>query len=152
MRLEWRIEGKKRKTETEMGGLRDERFGRGGGEISGKWERGFGGDGSEMGLVMKKKVKQKSTTGVGDNLTPDRCRVDHGCCCDSESPMVCPMSPMVCLMSPMVCPMSPMVCPMSPMVCPMSPMVCPMMFLGFVFIARVLVSVMVNNSNPSIIA
>ena len=30
-----------------------------------------GGDGSETGLVMKKKGKQKSTTGIGSSLTPD---------------------------------------------------------------------------------
>ena len=30
-----------------------------------------GGDGSEMGLVMKKKGKQKSTTGISASLTPD---------------------------------------------------------------------------------
>ena len=31
----------------------------------------IGGDGSKTGLVMKKKGKQKSTTGVGAGLAPD---------------------------------------------------------------------------------
>ena len=31
----------------------------------------IGGDGSETELVMKKKGKHKSTTGIGASLTPD---------------------------------------------------------------------------------
>ena len=31
----------------------------------------FGGDGSKTGLVMKKRRKHKSTTGIGASLTPD---------------------------------------------------------------------------------
>ena len=30
-----------------------------------------GGDGNETGLVVKKKGKQKSTTGIGASLTPN---------------------------------------------------------------------------------
>ena len=65
----------KRKSETKMGGLREERFGgsgRGGeGRMRtrdrGKWKK-IGGDGSETGLVMKTKGKQ-SMTGIGASLT-----------------------------------------------------------------------------------
>ena len=75
----------KRKTETEMEGLHEERFsgsGRGmenegagyrGVENEGEGYRGvemIGGVSSETGLVMKK-AKQKSTTGISASLTTD---------------------------------------------------------------------------------
>ena len=69
MRLEW--------SETEVGGLHEERFGRsgrGGENESEGWRGGVemgGGDGSEMGLVMKKKGKQKLMTSISVCLTPD---------------------------------------------------------------------------------
>ena len=54
-------------------------------EVGGEWRmrardggvETVGGDGSEMGLVTKKKGKQKSTTGVGASLTPDGPLPDH---------------------------------------------------------------------------
>ena len=58
------MEGRKekRKTETEMGELREERFGGSGVENENEGLGGVetvGGDGSETGLVMKEKGKQK---------------------------------------------------------------------------------------------
>ena len=60
-----------------MGGLREERFsGSGRGvENEGKGYWGvetIGGDGSKTGLVMKKKGKHKSMTGISASLTPGK--------------------------------------------------------------------------------
>ena len=50
----------------------EKRYSRSGAENEGEGQRGVetvGGDGSEMGLVMKKKGNNKSTTGIGASLT-----------------------------------------------------------------------------------
>ena len=60
-----------------MGGLHEERFGGSGGVGEWRmraWDGGVdtvSGDGSETGLVMKKKGEQKSTTCIGVSFTPD---------------------------------------------------------------------------------
>ena len=58
-----------------MGGLCEERFGGSGMGVENEnegWGRmeTVGGDSNEMGSVTKKK-EEKSTTGIGTNLTPD---------------------------------------------------------------------------------
>ena len=61
----------KKKTETEMGGLREERFSGRGMENEGEGQGGvetIGGDGSKTGLVMKK-GENKSSTSIGASLT-----------------------------------------------------------------------------------